>query len=242
MRNHPVATLYWPYIYLTFLDLAKNKTNQDMSEREKNDVSCLHLESGSAISKTDSTNYLNHKKTPPISLQSDDTSSSIAGRDSTAISFSMQALHPIALPHNDISIQEKLESAKEDNGEGNNSYNNDCNTSFISSSDEAKESSEPESERVQSIGQPICSSKSTLDGATADVIDNIIPMKNSTLNSMEVPKSPTTKQYTSSLGAISTKSASHVNLKCLNKTAVAYSCDMCNVIVNSSAQLTQVIL
>ena len=212
-----------------------------MSKNEKNDVSCLHLESGSTISKTDSMNYSNQNEKPLIALESDHTSSSIAGHDSTAISFSMQALHPIALPHNDTSIQEKLEGEKEDNGEGNNNYTNDCNTSFISSSDDAKESSEPESERVVNIGQSLCSSKSILDGATDDVIDNIIPMKNSTSNSMEVPKSPTTKQYTSTIGAISTKSAPQVNLKGLNKTAVAYSCDMCNVIVNSSAQLTQVI-
>ena len=109
-----------------------------MSEREKNGVSCLHLESGSTISKTDSMNYLNQKKKPLISLESDDTSSSVAVHDSSAISFSMQALHPIALPHNDTSIQEKLEGAKEDNGKGNNSYNNDCNTSFISSSDDER--------------------------------------------------------------------------------------------------------
>lgn len=212
-----------------------------MLEKEKNDVGRLHHESGSNISKADSMTYLHQKKKQLISLESDDTSSSIAGHDSTPLSFSMQALHPIALPHNNTSVQEKLAIAKKDNGEGNNSYNNDCNTSFISSSDEAKESSEPESERVLSIGQPLCSTKSILDGATDDVLDNMNPNKNSASNSVEAPKSPTTKQYPSTIGSISSKSASHVNLKCLNKTAVAYSCDMCNVIVNSSAQLTQVI-
>ena len=221
--------------------MAKNTTNQVTSEKEKNDVNCFHLDSGSTISKADSMNYLNQKKKQLTSLESEDTSSSIAGHDSTAISFSMQALHPIALPHNGKSIKEKLESAKEDNREGHKNYNNDCNTSFISSSDEAKESSEPESERVVSIVQTLCSSKSILEGATDDALNDIIPMKNDTSNSMEVPKSPTSKQYPSTIGAIPSKSASHVNLKSLNKTAAANSCDLCNVIVNSSAQLTQVI-
>ena len=210
-----------------------------MSEKEKNDVNCVHLDSGSTISKADSMNYLNQKKKQLTSLESDDTSSSVAGHDSTAISFSMQALHPIALPQK--SIKGKLESAKEDNREGDKNYNNDCNASFISSSDEAKESSEPESERVVNIGQPLCSSKSILEGATDDALNDRIPMKNDTSNSMEVPKSPTSKQYPSTIGAITSKSASHVNLKSLSKAAAANSCDLCNVIVNSSAQLTQVI-
>ena len=221
--------------------MARNTTNQAMSEKEKNDVNCVHHDSGSAISKADSMNYLNQKKKQLTSLESEDTSSSIAGHDSTAISFSMQAPHPIALLHNGKSIKGKLESAKEDNREDHKNYNNDCNTSFISSSDEAKESSEPESDRAVNIGQPLCSSKSILEGATDDAINDINPMKNNTSSAMEVPKSPTSKQYPSTIVAITSKSSSHVNLKSLNKTAAANSCDLCNVIVNSSAQLTQVI-
>ena len=213
-----------------------------MPEKEKNGGNCHHLDSGGNISKADSMSYLNQKKKQLTSHESDDTSSSIAGHDSTAIPVPMQALHPIALPHNGKSIKGKLENAKEDNCEGNNNYNNNCNTSFISSSDEGKESSEPESERVVNIGQTLCSSKSILEGATDDVINDINPMKNNNSNSIEVPKSPTSKQYPATIGAITSKSSSHVNLKSLNKTAAAYSCDLCNVIVNSSVQLTQVIL
>ena len=120
--------------------------------------------------------------------------------------------------------------------------NHDCNVSFVSSSDEAKESSEPDSERVSSTpldSSHIPNSRTILEGSEIALMDPLKPINGNSLITTEIPRSPTGPKPTIT-AANASKSPPSLNGKVPNKIVSPFSCDMCNVIVNSAAQLTQV--
>ena len=120
--------------------------------------------------------------------------------------------------------------------------NHDCNVSFVSSSDEAKESSEADSERISSTpldSSLIPNSRTILEENEIALIDPLKPIKGNSLLTTETPRSPTGPKPTIT-AANASKSPPSLNGKVPNKIVSPFSCDMCNVIVNSAAQLTQV--
>ena len=119
---------------------------------------------------------------------------------------------------------------------------NDCNTSFVSLSDDAREISEADSDQIANISlesSSISSSRKKLDRAKITRIDPITTKEN-TFDNVETPRSPTMKKHHDLPGTNCSKSLGTSNSKTPNKTSLTQSCNMCNVIVNSAAQLTQV--
>ena len=115
----------------------------------------------------------------------------------------------------------------------------DCNTSIISSKIEDKECSPDVSinsaTTINSTSTPISTKRNVLEVTDLALLD---PVKSKAVHTSENPMSPTSKQYPTLIGIQNPKLQS--GYKSSNKTTPPHSCDLCNVIVNSAAQLTQV--
>jgi len=190
-------------------------------------------------------NLISYSKIIKINPGSHETNtrSSSAYHNAPAIPFQIPLPQP-NVPGNNLINDAAKEEIICDNDETNN-QNNECNSSFVSSIDEAKESSEDDSDRIAHIISstlPISCNRKKLDGGDIILLDTSMPVKSNTSSTTEVSKSTTTKLQTIIPGINGSKPLlSPSNVKPSTKTSPNYCCDMCNVIVNSAAQLTQVI-
>ena len=116
----------------------------------------------------------------------------------------------------------------------------DCNISMISSKIENKERSPDVSidsaTNINSTSTPISTKRNVLEVTDLAVLD---PVKSKADHTSENPMSSTSKQYPTLIGNQNNPKLQN-GYKSSNKTTPPHSCDLCNVIVNSAAQLTQV--
>ena len=227
--------------YNIFTDLTKIKSLLPTPDKIKKDLTSSP-NPANTIADLNLTSYSTSIKINPVSHETITSSSSAYDNDPDT-PFQILLPQPNLRGSKLINVAAKEELVF-DNDETNN-QSNECNSSFVSSIDEAKESSEDDSDRISHIISctiPISCNRKTLKGGDSILSDTSIPGKSNTSSTTEVSKSSTTKQHTIIPGLNGSKTLlSSSNVKILTKTSPNYCCEMCNVIVNSAAQLTQVI-
>ena len=209
------------------------------SEKHKKDKIVNSVSDSNSVDVRAATNSLN-KPSKPGSLKMS-TTSSTAFQDLPVIHF------PISLPQEVVQVDNSINDTSNPtvlDHDNLNSQSHDCNVSFVSSSDEAKESSEADSERISNdlVDSTLISSNiKKLEGADISLLDTIKTMNGNSLTAVDSPRSPTAIKNPVIASTIISKPLPPNMGKVSSKTSPTYSCDMCNVIVNSPAQLTQVI-
>ena len=182
---------------------------------------------------------------PSLASYSNETISKPSSIETNTSSFSPYNNMSVTPPPSHLSQSMKDESNGESAYDNNKIGNdeNDCNIPFISSNVETKASlSETNTKGATNVSSPSASISCKMKNLEVENIVVLDPVKaaNSNLvNTTETPKSPTNKQYP--IYSTNSKSLLPNNYKTASKITPTHSCYLCNVIVNSAAQLTQVI-
>jgi len=220
-------------------DLRKIQTLPLMSDKLRKDSTVSELDTGNTNADISSITHTQNTKGKSISIEAN-TSSLSAYHNATVIPFSIPMPQPIPLPSRKLMHDPTNETVlSNDNGHN---PGNDSNTSFVSSSDDARELSEIDSDRISHIlpdSSSISSYRKKLERSNNTLLDPILAIKETALDNADVPRSPTAKQHPCVPETNCSKLLGPNNFQSPSKTSLTHSCDMCNVIVNSAAQLTQ---
>ena len=214
------------------LDLTKTKTQPPLSESLIKETISGLVQDNSIVGPSLST-YSNESIRKPSSIETNTSSFSPYNNMSV-----------VPLPsHLTLPTEEgNQEESAHDNTSMDNKKN-DCNIPFTSSNVETKESSSEASTKhttdVSSISAPISCKRKSLEVENIVVLDPSKATNSNVVNLTDSPKSPTTKQYP--IYNTNSKSILPNSYKAASKILPAHSCYLCNVIVNSAAQLTQVV-
>ena len=207
-------TIYYQNIFI--LDSSKIKEQSSLSEQLKKETNSGLIEDASSKAKVN-----------PSSIETN--TSSFSPYNNMSI-ISLPKNRPQTL-NDDRPGEDVFDTCNVD----------DCNISMISSKVEDKECSPDASINsginINSTSTPISTKRNVLKITDLAVLD---PVKSEAIHTSENPISPTSKQYPTLIGNQNNPKLQN-GYKSSNKTTPPHSCDLCNVIVNSAAQLTQVI-